>query len=130
MIIRGNAVRVGKGKRGVNNSGWKAESIILAERVYGSLLPAGVEVHHLNGDVTDNALSNLVICQDRAYHKLLHNRLRAFENCGNANYRKCKICKNWDDPKNLYIKENKKNGPTIKHRLCHATYEHQRKQGG
>jgi hypothetical protein len=34
-------------------------------------LPAGVDVHHHNGEI-----KTLVICPDRAYHMLLHKRMR------------------------------------------------------
>lgn len=34
----------------------------------------GAEVHHLNGNPADNATTNLVICENRSYHKLLHAR--------------------------------------------------------
>lgn len=45
-----------------------------AEQALGKPLPPGVEVHHADGSKADDA--PLVICQDRAYHMLLHQRMR------------------------------------------------------
>lgn len=52
------------------------EHIVIASIVLGRPLPSGVIVHHVNGDGRDNRHSNLVICQDQKYHKLLHYRQR------------------------------------------------------
>ena len=45
-----------------------------AELALGKPLPRGAEVHHADGTTGDNA--PLVICQDRAYHMLLHKLMR------------------------------------------------------
>ena len=47
---------------------------VRAERALGHPLPAGAEVHHADGSKSET--SPLVICQDRAYHMLLHRRMR------------------------------------------------------
>jgi hypothetical protein len=57
----------------------------IAESALGRPLPHGVEVHHVDGDPSNNAPSNLVICQDRSYHRLLHRRARALRELGDAN---------------------------------------------
>lgn len=70
------------------------EHVIIAERALGRYLPDGVEVHHVNSDGRDNRPTNLVICQDRAYHKLLHVRTRVLKAGGNPNTeRVCSICR-------------------------------------
>lgn len=45
-----------------------------AEAALGKPLPHGAQVHHADGSLDANA--PLVICQDAAYHKLLHQRMR------------------------------------------------------
>jgi hypothetical protein len=101
----------------------RAEHIVIAERVLGKPLPAGAEVHHVDEDRANNANGNLVICQDKAYHKLLHIRTAALDACGNANWRRCHVCKRYDAPENLFI-----GMPTTSyHRSCNAAREAARK---
>ena len=99
-------------RAGIN--GQVYEHTLIAEKALDKLLPKGVEVHHY-GKKTDN--TKLVICQDQAYHKLLHQRMRAFKACGHAYWRKCQFCKQYDDTKTLYI-----NGNTVCHEVCKAAY--------
>jgi HNH endonuclease len=86
---------------GYRQNGRQIEHIQIAERALGRPLPKGVEVHHVNEIRSDNSPGNLVICPDRAYHKLLHIRTDAHDACGNANYRRCTYCKRYDDQSNL-----------------------------
>lgn len=59
--------------------------VLVAERALGRELPAGAEVHHVDGTKLNNENSNLVICQDVAYHKLLHYRASVIARGGNPN---------------------------------------------
>lgn len=79
------------------------EHILVCEKVLGKYLPPGVVIHHVNEDRTDNRPENLVICQDKAYHNLLHRRMKALRACGHADWLKCGYCKQYDDPKNLRL---------------------------
>ena len=81
-----------------NDGLYVPEHVAIAETVLGKLLPKGSEVHHVDEDRQRNVNSNLVICQDRAYHMLLHQRTDALKACGNANFRKCQFCKEYGDP--------------------------------
>lgn len=79
----------------------KVEHLRIAEKALGKPLPSGAVVHHANGDKADNRRGNLVICPDQRYHLLLHTRMAAMEATGNPDFRKCWICRQYDDPINL-----------------------------
>lgn len=89
--------------------------VMVAESVLGRKLPSRAVVHHVNGDRLDNRPANLVICNDAAYHRIIHRRLNALNACGHAHWRKCWICKQYDKPENLSISPN---GMNIRHRDC------------
>ncbi len=85
--------------------GYVSRATLVAEKALGKPLPKGVTVHHINLNAGDDQNGNLVICENNGYHHTLHRRQRAYEACGNANWRKCQYCKKHDDPKNLYISD-------------------------
>jgi hypothetical protein len=98
------------------------EHIIIAEKALGKQLPPKAVVHHHNP-------MQLVICQDQAYHLLLHRRKRAIAACGHANWRRCWVCKQYDDHANLY---HHVKAQTCYHSSCIWEYMKQRaaiKQG-
>lgn len=109
-------------------SGHVMEHVAICEEVLGKSLPPKAEVHHVNRKRNDNRKINLVICEDRSYHRLLHQRARALEACGNANFRKCARCGEYDDPS---IMRDHGQGSMV-HYGCHAAYnrEHRRLKGG
>jgi hypothetical protein len=77
-----------------NKSGYVREHIVVAERSLGKPLPCKALVHHVNEIQDDNRNANLVICQDAAYHKLLHVRMRVRAAGGNPNTDKiCGSCR-------------------------------------
>lgn len=94
--------------------------VYVAERALGRLLPDGVEVHHVDGDPTNNRNANLVICQDKAFHKLLHARSRVVRAGGNPNTQK--VCGQCDSVKDLgefnVMRANKSSGRQSACREC------------
>ena len=112
----------------LNGAGNRRQHVHVAERVLGKQLPDGAIVHHVDGDGTNNATTNLVICPSEQYHQLLHLRQRAFEACGNPEWRKCPFCKQWGNPLEMIVvgdvpHRNKR----YCHRTCKAIYERNRK---
>jgi len=99
------------------------QHILVAEKALGKFLPEGTEVHHVDGDGSNNEPSNLVVCQDHSHHFLLHRREVALKACGHANWRKCSICHEYDKVENLWINVK---GRSARHRACHNEYEKKR----
>ena len=91
-----------------NKDGYVREHIPMAEKALGRPLPLKAVIHH-------HTPEQLVICQDQAYHMLLHQRQRALKACGHASWRKCWICKKYDPPEKLMIR-----GDAIYHRSCNS----------
>ena len=102
----------------MSHVGYVQEHTLVAEKALGKPLPKKAVIHHVDEDRQNNSHENLVICEDIAYHNLLHRRLRALKACGNANYRKCWICKQYDSVDNLKIY----NGSSVVHSKCINDY--------
>jgi hypothetical protein len=95
------------------------DHVFLVEKAAGRKMKQGEEVHHVDGNGRNNSPDNLVACPDRAYHCLLHRRTEALVACGNANWRKCRFCQQYDNPKNLYISPNDR---CVHHKSCANAY--------
>lgn len=97
-----------------NSCGYVLEHILVLECVIGRFIKEPEEVHHKDGDKKNNHPDNLVLCKDRAHHTSLHVKARALRECGHEDWRKCKICKEYDEVANLII--NSLSG--VYHREC------------
>jgi hypothetical protein len=66
---------------------------LVAERAFGAPLPAGAEVHHFNENKLDARRNNLVICNSRVHHLMLHARARIVDRGGDPDTQKiCCTC--------------------------------------
>ena len=94
------------------------EHRVLAERALRKPLPPRAEVHHVDGDGLNNGKGNIVVCENRAYHMLLHQRQRALEATGYASWRKCPYCKRWGDPSTMNRQRRSGGGERYVHPGC------------
>ena len=96
-FLMGHYAKTKKRKKGYR-SVWVGDHermahLVIAERALGKPLPSGAQVHHVDENKQNNANSNLVICQDGAYHSLLHARARIVRAGGNpSTHRICGRC--------------------------------------
>jgi HNH endonuclease len=105
--------------------------VAIVEAAMGRPLPATADVHHVNGQKWDNRPENLVACEDRAYHMLLHMRQRALEATGHADWRKCSVCKDWASPTDMQIDgANRATHPTCMSRVNAERYRKRRDAAG
>ena len=109
--------------RKTENGKRKLEHILIVEKVLGHALPSKAVVHHVNENGSDNRNSNLVVCQDQAYHLLLHRRQDALAVSGHADWRKCKFCKTYSAPNVISVDRNEQ----AYHKSCAASYQRERK---
>ena len=91
---------------------------LIAEKALGKPLPRGSVVHHIDSDKRNNANNNLVICQDTAYHHLLHRRQRALDATGDPKSIRCEYC-----GKHGADKERSNRPQTGWHYECKRKYE-------
>ena len=117
--------------RAERGSGYVREHIIVAEKAFGGPLPTRAVVHHANGLPGDNRPENLVVCEDQAYHLLIHQRMKARDACGNPDWQLCWFCQTYDTPENLTQKTRKgKSGQLHRssfHRKCKTDFEYERR---
>jgi hypothetical protein len=98
------------------------EHIIMIEAAIGRLLPQKACVHHVNEIKNDNRNDNLVVCENQAYHLLLHARTRAYYATGNAHSIKCAYCRKWMLPDNPERRSFSKVGLGW-HYSCRSNYD-------
>jgi hypothetical protein len=102
-----------------NGYGYVREHLLVAERALGRPIPKENQVHHVDGNGSNNAGSNLVICESNKYHQLLHVRTEALRLSGHADWLRCKYCQQYSPTSDLYIspKETNQYHPTCANRF-------------
>lgn len=67
-------VRVGKDHHLSDIRGYAYEHRIVAESKLGRRLEDGEQIHHINGNRSDNRPENIEVCQDAAHHLVKHRK--------------------------------------------------------
>jgi hypothetical protein len=86
-----------------NNRGRVFEHIVVCEEILRKPLPMNAVIHHMDENRRNNKKDNLVICQDRSYHTLLHIRLRSLMATGRTDLLLCTICKKYLEKESFLI---------------------------
>jgi len=98
--------------------------VVMAERVLGRRLVNEEQVHHVDGDGHNSEPWNLVICQDTAYHRLLHLRTRIIRAGGNPNTDAvCGICSKAKPRSEFRKASSRELGVAAFCRSCHRDHE-------
>jgi len=96
---------------------------VKAEQALGKTLPVGSVIHHADG--TKHPASALVICQDAAYHKLLHVRMRVVRAGGDPNTDKiCGRCRTVKPLEEFNVSLDRTDGRHFCCRECHKESNH------
>lgn len=101
------------------HAGCVYEHVLVVEAALGHLLPPKAVVHHHDEQKANNAPGNLVACEDESYHRLLHKRMRAFAETGDANAVRCSYCHTYDVPPQIAVFANGRGH----HRDCLNRYQ-------
>lgn len=107
-----------------SSNGYVLEHIVIAEVALGHPLPPKAEIHHVDENTLNNAKANLVICQDREYHDLLHVRAKVLRAGGDPNRQRiCGACRRPKDFADFNVsRSNKNGGVTQRCRGCNVAY--------
>ena len=98
-------------------NGYVPRYVLVVEKVMGKPLRKDAIVHHVDEDPLNDTPSNLVACENHAYHMLLHQRIRAYKACGYASWKKCSFCGEYSHPENPELCITTRGSAW--HRSCH-----------
>jgi hypothetical protein len=100
------------------------EHILVVEAALGKYLPETAVVHHVDHNKARNVGGNLVVCEDQAYHLLLHRRERALDATGDANNVQCWYCQEWGAPEAFDVVTTR---GQFYHKACAARWQQERR---
>lgn len=106
---RGRILLLNKNHPRHTHEGYVFEHILVAEKALGKFITKDHPIHHVNGIQSDNRPCNLVVCENSAYHMLLHRRQKAKEACDNKKFVPCRECKQYFDSDGMTLHSRKKN---------------------
>jgi hypothetical protein len=106
------------------------EHRVVAEAALGKPLPKGAVIHHVNEIKSDNRNSNLVICENEKYHRLIHARQRIVDAGGDPDVQKiCATCKQLKNHSSYSLDAADWSGRKAECRHCTSIRDRQRRVG-
>jgi len=106
-----------------NPNGYVLEHLLAMEKHLGRPILPTEAVHHIDGNKANNAIENLQLFETWGKHLSFHARLRAFQATGHWDWVKCKFCKQYDAPTNMFVSKVNNNNY---HRACCRKYEREK----
>lgn len=93
------------------------EHVFVMTEMLGRALTDLEVVHHVDEDKMNNSPKNLQLFATQAEHLSHHKCLRAMQECGNPDYRKCPFCGHYDNPEEM-VKQRAGGSETYLHKAC------------
>ena len=115
-----------------DSTGYVMEHILIADKVLGRPFLEPHQVHHFNEIRSDNSHTNLVLCEDGAYHLLLHSRQRILSMGGDPDVDKyCADCKTLKAKTEFYNSKYRSCGLSTECKKCslRRSVDYQRRTG-
>lgn len=94
-----------------SSHGYVLEHIVVAEETIGFSLPPGAVVHHIDQNRANNNPGNLVVCEDRRYHALLHSRTESLHATGRPDMKLCPVCEEWKELQEFGVRTERSGCP-------------------
>jgi len=92
-----------------DSQGYVRRSILIVEKALRHSLPLEAKIHHVNCNESDDSRGNLVVCEDQAYHLFLHQRKRAHDDCGHADWKRCRRCGHYSPKEEMRTHDERSN---------------------
>lgn len=120
VIKEGRVLVLSPGHPRAGQTGYVYRSLLVAEKALGYPVPPRHQVHHFDLDKSNDTNSNLVICENAAYHNLLHARQRIVDRGGDPRLVKwCPSCEQLIPRQDFHKNRSIGDGLTATCKECH-----------
>jgi hypothetical protein len=117
-VVQGGYIIVTNKNHPRQRNGYIYEHTMVMEQFLNRQLNDGEYVHHINNNGYDNRIENLLVVTSEE-HQLIHFTNKVIRESGTSYKRKCRFCKEYDDPSNMTHCKNEQ----FKHNNCENEYK-------